>query len=131
MGPAARTTLGILTGLVVFLAMALLGVIAVNGVNIPSSRVEPSAAGGASATLDPPVLQEDVNRDGFLSLAEAAGSEHLVTRFGRADRNKDGKLSKAEYQRLEKLPPSKAKKTRDVKDSVRRHARAAAAAANH
>ena len=76
------------------------------------------------------MLPEDVNRDGFLSLAEAAGSERLVTRFSRADRNRDGKLSKAEYERLGKLPPPKAKKTRNVKDSVRQHARAAAAAAN-
>jgi hypothetical protein len=121
MGPAATTALGILTGLIAFLAMALLGVIAANGAGdagIAPARAESAAAGGSGDTAD-------ANGDGFLSLAEAAGSEYIVSRFQRADRNKDGKLSKAEYNRLDKLPERKAKKARSVKESVRRDAAAA------
>jgi len=121
MGPAATTALGILTGLIMFLAMALLGVIAAHSTGdagIAPARAESAAAGGSGDSMD-------ANGDGFLSLAEAAGSEHIVTRFQRADRNKDGKLSKAEYNRLDKLPERKAKKARSVKESVRRDAAAA------
>lgn len=122
MGPAAVTALGILTGLIVFLAMALLGAIAAQGpvdAGVAPAQAESAAAGGSGDALD-------ANGDGFLSLAEAAGSEHIVTRFGRADRNKDGKLSRAEYDRLDKLPAPKAKAT-NVKRSVRRDAASAAA----
>jgi hypothetical protein len=122
MAPAAVTALGILTGLIVFLAMALLGAIAAQGpvdAGVAPAQAESAAAGGSGDALD-------ANGDGFLSLAEAAGSEHIVTRFGRADRNKDGKLSRAEYDRLDKLPAPKAKAT-NVKRSVRRDAASAAA----
>ena len=122
MGPAAVTALGILTGLIVFLAMALLGAIAAQGpvdAGVAPAQAESAAAGGSGDALD-------ANGDGFLSLAEAAGSVHIVTRFGRADRNKDGKLSRAEYDRLDKLPAPKAKAT-NVKRSVRRDAASAAA----
>ena len=121
MGPAAMTALGILTGLIMFLTMALLGVIAANGTRdagIAPARAESAAAGGSGDSLD-------ADGDGLLTLAEASGSEHIVTRFHRADRNKDGKLSRAEYQRLDKLPAPKAKKTRSVRESVRRDAAAA------
>ena len=120
MGPAATTALGILTGLIVFLAMALLGVIAASGsgdAGITPAHAESAAAGGSGDSLD-------ANGDGFLSLAEAAGSEHIVTRFHRADRNKDGRLSKAEYDRLDKISAPKAKVT-NVKRSVRRDAASA------
>lgn len=54
----------------------------------------------------------DYNRDGHLSLSEAAGNEDIVVRFDRADRNRDGKLSSKEYARLDriKLRVAKAKK---------------------
>lgn len=42
----------------------------------------------------------DLNRDGYVSSAEAAGFRDIVTRFDRADRNRDGKLSRAEFARL-------------------------------
>lgn len=42
----------------------------------------------------------DLNRDGYVSAAEAAGFRDIVTRFDRADRNRDGKLSRAEFARL-------------------------------
>jgi hypothetical protein len=113
MGSKATTTLGILVGLIGFLAMATIGVVAVNGANNPGfpGYQEPAGAGG-SALLPAhgSWTPLDLNGDGYVSLAEAAGNSEVVTRFDRADRNKDGKLSKAEFDRLNKLPPAKAKK---------------------
>lgn len=42
----------------------------------------------------------DLDGDGKISLAEAAGYEDIVLRFDKADRNRDGKLSAAEFRRL-------------------------------
>ncbi|MBW8905971.1 MAG: hypothetical protein JF611_09935 [Betaproteobacteria bacterium] len=52
----------------------------------------------------------DLNGDGFVSLSEAAGDEVVVTRFDRADRNKDGKLSRKEFANLGKVKVRVAKK---------------------
>jgi len=52
----------------------------------------------------------DLNGDGFVSLSEAAGHEVVVTRFDRADRNKDGKLSRKEFANLGKVKVRVAKK---------------------
>lgn len=129
------TVAGFLVGLNVFLGMALTGVIAANGVNNPGvGRDEISAAGGASAP-EPPFVDEqkgssvqdlDIDGDGKLSLAEAAGHGHIVRRFERADRNKDGKLTQAEFTRLAKLPPPKARKPVS-RQTIRRDAAAAGA----
>ena len=110
---SVSTVLGILTGLVVFLAMAVMGVIAGNGANNPGIVRVSAAAGGTAespaAPPDAPLAALDLNGDGKLSLAEAAGHSDIVTRFERADRNKDGKLTPAEFERLAKLPPPKAR----------------------
>ncbi|MDF3010731.1 MAG: hypothetical protein K0S03_1527 [Burkholderiales bacterium] len=45
----------------------------------------------------------DLNGDGKVSLAEAAGHAAIVVRFDRADRNRDGKLTITEFNRLKKL----------------------------
>ena len=52
----------------------------------------------------------DLNGDGYVSLSEAAGHEIVVTRFDRADRNKDGKLSRREFANLGKVKTRVAKK---------------------
>ena len=44
----------------------------------------------------------DLNGDGYVSLSEAAGEEVVVSRFDRADRNRDGKL--VSYAPAELLP---------------------------
>ena len=44
----------------------------------------------------------DLNRDGKVSIAEAAGHGDVVVRFDRADRNRDRRLTLAEYDRLKK-----------------------------
>ena len=105
MTPRISTALGVVAGLVLSLSVALVVVVAGNGTNNPGvMRVSgESAAGGASAPLSQPASPAhssfdglDVDGDGKLSLAEAAGYGDIVTRFHRVDRNKDGKLTKAE-----------------------------------
>ena len=130
MGPAATTALGILTGFILFLAAAITGVIAVNGTNNPGLGPVQQSAGAGSTGEPPPAVDAgppsvrslDLNGDGRVSLAEAAGYSEIVTRFNRADRNKDGKLAQAEFDRLAKLSPPKAIDPAAVKRSVRRHA---------
>jgi hypothetical protein len=41
----------------------------------------------------------DIDGDGQVSRAEAAGNKEVTEAFDRADRNRDGKLSVAEYER--------------------------------
>jgi SpoVK/Ycf46/Vps4 family AAA+-type ATPase len=136
MGPAASTALGILTGFILFLAMAVSGVIAVNGTNNPGITPAQASAGAGSTgeahavdAESPSIRSLDLNGDGRLSLAEAAGNAEIVTRFERADRNKDGRLTQAEFDRLAKVPPPKVRDPDEVKRSVRRDAATAAKAA--
>lgn len=114
--PAPSTLLGALTGMVLSLSIALIVVIAANGDNNPGmgeAQMMQSAASGGSAPFphEDPARDSftalDLNGDGRLSLAEAAGYGDITLRFARVDRNKDGKLTKAEFQRLAKLPPPK------------------------
>ena len=136
MPPPVSTTLGVVAGLVLSLTVALIIVIAGNGANNPGvmRAAGESAAGGASAPLQRPPGAEhssfdglDVNGDGKLSLAEAAGYGDIVTRFHRVDRNKDGKLTKAEFDRMAKLPPPKPRPK--AKPRLREDAAASLAAA--
>jgi EF hand len=131
MGPAASTALGIVVGLIVFLATAMMGVIAVNGVNNPGiSSAEASAAAGSTAPdaqpKDGSFASLDLNGDGRLSLAEVTGNGDIVARFHRADRNRDGKLTSAEFDRLAKLPPPKERPK--PKSQIRRDAESQLAA---
>ena len=136
MAPRISTALGVVAGLVLSLSVALIVVVAGNGANNPGmTQVSgESAAGGASAPLSRPASSErssfdglDVDGDGKLSLAEAAGYGDIVTRFHRLDRNKDGKLTKAEFDRLAKLPPPKQRPK--AKPRLREDAAASLAAA--
>jgi EF hand len=133
MGPAATTALGVLVGLILFLGMAITGVIAVNGASNPGiTPAQPSAAAGSTA--EPEMTERkpgslnalDLNGDGRLSLAEVAGNAEIVTRFGRADRDKDGRLTQAEFDRLAKLTPPKTRKSKlTPRETIRRDAAAA------
>lgn len=106
------TVFGFLIGLNTLLGLAVVAVIAGNGAENPGIPMsKQSAAGGASA---PAPLRNgsfeglDLNGDKRISLAEAAGHNEIVLRFDRADRNRDGKLTKTEFDRVEKLPEPKA-----------------------
>lgn len=128
MGPAATTASGILAGLVLFLAMALMGVIAVNGTNNPGVTPSPQPSAAAGTTAERPAAEPkrgsfhslDLNGDGKLSLAEAAGYSDIVTRFDRADRNRDGRLTPGEFERLAKMAPPKTGKSKVAKKGPRR-----------
>ena len=72
----------------------------------------------------------DLDGDGYVSLAEAAGIGDVVERFDRADADRDGSLSATEFDRLERLKPrSVATKRHRVRAAVARDARAAERAA--
>ena len=56
----------------------------------------------------------------------SAGNAEIVTRFERADRDKDGKLTQAEFERLAKLTPPKTRKPKATpRETIRRDAAAA------
>jgi hypothetical protein len=117
------TAAGVVVGLIVFLAMALMSVIAVNGVSSRAERLPPQAAAGATASQ--PEAEEgdkskslrslDLDRDGRLSLAEASGHAEIVRRFHRFDRDRDGKLTQSEFDRLAKPPAPKAGKKKPAR----------------
>jgi EF hand len=123
------TAAGVIVGLVLFLAMAVTSIVAVNGIGIRAERaaIQSDAAAGATrmVAVEPPPEPEgdkskslrslDLDGDGRLSLAEAAGYAEIVQRFHRADRDRDGKLTQSEFDRLAKLPPPKAAKKKPVR----------------
>jgi EF hand len=129
MGPAATTALGVLAGFILFLAAAVTGVIAVNGADNPG-LTPISAAAGAGSTGEgyavdgkaPSVRALDLNGDGAVSHAEAAGYPDILSRFDRADRNKDGKLTPGEFDRLDRARLPKPISPDAIKRSVRRDA---------
>ena len=47
----------------------------------------------------------DKNKDGFVSREEASGVPTLAKDFGKFDRNRDGKLDRAELEAAEKAQP--------------------------
>lgn len=61
----------------------------------------------------------DIDGDGLVSKAEAAGQEDVTLAFDRADRNRDGKLSVAEYERYGK-EQAKAKAKPKTKTAARK-----------
>ena len=72
------------------------------------------ASGGSTARRAPDASEKealfrylDIDGDGFVSKAEAAGYEKVTLGFDRADRNRDGKLSLAEYDSIGKPPPAR------------------------
>jgi hypothetical protein len=80
---------------------------------LDSRSANASASGGATAPSLPEsekramFRQLDIDGDGFVSKAEAAGNAPVTLGFDRADRNKDGKLSFAEYDSIGKARAKK------------------------
>jgi len=80
----------------------------------------PAAAPASGGATKPPASSDkevmfrhlDIDGDGFISKAEAAGNEPVTVGFDRADRNRDGKLSFAEYDSIGKPRPARKKATR-------------------
>jgi len=75
-----------------------------------------SAAHADQAAIDNYFRAMDLNGDGFVSLAEAAGDEVVVSRFDKGDRNRDGKLSPKEFANLSKVKVRVAKAKDKDKD---------------
>lgn len=78
-----------------------------------------AASGGSTANRAPAPSDKDamfrrldIDGDGFVSKAEAAGNETATLGFDRADRNRDGKLSFAEYDSIGKPRPPRKKVAR-------------------
>lgn len=78
-----------------------------------------AASGGSTANRAPASPDKeamfrrlDIDGDGFVSKAEAAGNEPATLGFDRADRNRDGKLSFAEYDSIGKPRPPRKKVAR-------------------
>lgn len=67
----------------------------------------------------------DLDGDGYLSLAEAAGIGDVVERFDRADADRDGSLSAREFDRLDRIKVRSAATQRHrVRAAVARDVRA-------
>ena len=71
-----------------------------------SALAETAAAEISRYQMEEEFRALDLNGDGYVSAAEAAGFRDIVIRFDRADRNRDGKLSRAEYARLKQAKPA-------------------------
>ena len=98
---------------VTYLLLGLLGfalnVAQAQGPEKKAKQKQRSSAGrGATAPKPPPppnpendaaFRKHDMNGDGMVSKAEAAGHYDLMMAFDKSDRNRDGKLSRAEYDR--------------------------------
>ena len=78
-----------------------------------------AAPARADKTQDAYFRSLDLNGDGYVSLSEAAGDEVVVSRFDRADRNRDGKLSPKEFANLKNVKVRVAKrKGKDTEPSA-------------
>lgn len=88
--------------------------------NPASKNDKPSSSAGSNApageAADAVGAQRfkalDIDGDGAISKAEAAGNADLVKGFDRADRNHDGKLSRTEYDTLGKPKAKKQQASR-------------------
>ena len=90
------------------------------------AEVERKASPSAPKTDEAALFKSlDIDGDGLVSKAEAAGNAEVTQAFDRADRNRDGKLSVAEYERYGKAQAKAKAKTKQA--AARKSERSASA----
>jgi Ca2+-binding EF-hand superfamily protein len=82
------------------LAAAAIALIPLAGIAAEGQKTQPATPAGQSATFE--VL--DANKDGRISMPEAAADPKLVENFSSADKNGDGYLDNAEFDQHAKPP---------------------------
>ena len=88
---------------------------------VAADKAQKTAKAEDKASIDNYFRALDLNGDGYVSLAEAAGDPVIVKRFDKADRNRDGKLSEKEFGNLSKVKVRVAKaksKDKDISAAV-------------
>ncbi|MBC8024610.1 MAG: hypothetical protein H7Y89_01335 [Steroidobacteraceae bacterium] len=75
--------------------IAAAALIPLAGIAADGTKTQPSTPAGSSASFD----SLDANKDGRISMPEASADPSLVERFSRADKNGDGYLDNAEYDK--------------------------------
>jgi len=87
-----------------------------------------SALAVATAYADTNAFKSlDIDGDGMVSKAEAAGHAEVTLAFDRADRNRDGKLTLAEYERYGKAKARAEAKAKARQTAARKAERSASA----
>jgi len=83
------------------LAATLVALLPMAGFAVEPSAADPATPAGQSGSFD----TLDTNKDGRISMPEAAADPKLVEIFSAADKNGDGYLDKTEYANSTKAPP--------------------------
>ncbi len=87
----------LLVAALVLAAPAFAGEKARSGASTGSSAPADGTDRRSGIDLEQAFKKSDIDGDGAVSKAEAAGNERLVVGFDRADRDHDGKLTRAEF----------------------------------
>jgi hypothetical protein len=77
------------------LLIAVAALVPLTGIAAESETTQPRTPAGSSATFD----TLDTNKDGRISMPEASADPALVESFSSADKNGDGYLDNAEYDK--------------------------------
>jgi hypothetical protein len=82
------------------LTTALIALVPLAGIAAENAKSPPATPAGQSGSFD----ALDANRDGRISMPEAAADPKLVENFSSADKNGDGYLDNAEFDRSVQPP---------------------------
>ena len=82
------------------LLAAAIALVPLAGIAAEGQKTQPATPAGLSGSFD----ALDANKDGRISMPEAAADPKLVENFASADRNGDGYLDNAEYDQRAKPP---------------------------
>ena len=82
------------------LAAAIVALLPLAGAAAEGAKAPPSTPSGQSASFD----TLDANKDGRISMPEASADPQLVETFSTADKNGDGYLDNAEFDKRPRDP---------------------------